>query len=443
MSKKLDKKKQLLCSLTGAALLLPGIALTATQDDNSDDMTSSVADLKAQPETASNTAGVDDTLYTPLSIDDRSRKPVKRVFADIMYGGSNTHFDYVDNNSDSESIFAHLQVPISDSQDADIIFLRDVTTSATPIFYTPTAGGGASQVTTSASVIDRRTALNVKTTHYSDYFSVSVNGGFSDEDDYTSLFTGLKANIDMNDNNTTLTFGGGYSYDDSYPVSSQGFTRTGGTSHNQEYLLGITQVITPRFLMSQNVYYANERGFLSDPYKLVWITPPPPPGFSPVVADSRPEVRNMFAFVTQALYYFNGPAMNFRYRYYIDNWGIHSHTFNLSLNTPIGNSGWTVIPGVRYYSQSAADFYSLYFTEIPSDGYWTSDYRLAGFGEIGLQLEISKEFIGTGFRAYAGYEYSYRNKSLQLFHTAETQPGESEFTKLTMNVFYVGIQKLF
>ncbi|MCX7056623.1 MAG: DUF3570 domain-containing protein, partial [Proteobacteria bacterium] len=47
------------------------------------------------------------------------------------------------------------------------------------------------------------------------------------------------------------------------------------------------------------------------------------------------------------------------YRYSRDDWGIHSHTLSIEWVQPIGH-GWTVTPGLRYYTQSAADFYTPY-----------------------------------------------------------------------------------
>lgn len=121
---------------------------------------------------------------------------------------------------------------------------------------------------------------------------------------------------------------------------------------------------------------------------------------------------------------------------------MRSDTFEMKFKIPIGNSGWMIVPGMRYYSQTAASFYSLYFTERPFPGYYSSDYRLAGFGQWEGMLEIQKEFAKT-WRAYIGYDYASRKKSYQLGNHPETQPGEAEFTHLRLRAFYVGIQKVF
>ncbi|HET8707829.1 MAG TPA: DUF3570 domain-containing protein, partial [Pseudomonadales bacterium] len=52
-------------------------------------------------------------------------------------------------------------------------------------------------------------------------------------------------------------------------------------------------------------------------------------------------------------------ALHFNYRYFHDNWGIASHTLESTWIQPFGKR-WTIAPKIRYYSQTAADFYTPY-----------------------------------------------------------------------------------
>jgi hypothetical protein len=56
-------------------------------------------------------------------------------------------------------------------------------------------------------------------------------------------------------------------------------------------------------------------------------------------------------------------------------------------------SDWQITPRVRYYSQNSADFYQPYFTSQRADGYYSSDYRLAGFGAVSGGVQLSKEIM--------------------------------------------------
>ena len=75
--------------------------------------------------------------------------------------------------------------------------------------------------------------------------------------------------------------------------------------------------------------------------------------------------------------------------------------------------GWSITPGVRYYSQTAADFYQDYFSYLPDDGIYSSDYRLAGFGALSYRLKLSKS-LADNIRLDAGVEYYDRRDGLAL-----------------------------
>jgi hypothetical protein len=95
---------------------------------------------------------------------------------------------------------------------------------------------------------------------------------------------------------------------------------------------------------------------------------------------------------------------------------------------PVG-AGWTVTPSVRYYSQSAANFYAPYFTTIQSTNvdpvtfmpiysktlpdYYSSDQRLAGFGALSGGVIVAKQFA-KGVSLQAGFEYYTHQGKLSL-----------------------------
>ncbi|MCB1827355.1 MAG: DUF3570 domain-containing protein, partial [Coxiellaceae bacterium] len=418
-----------------------------------------------EPLVDADAASTDNIADSPLFIASRPRKPVKHVFMDLMYGNHTTTFMSPDttqfgnpsaapggrNSSVNNGYSAYFEVPVNDHQDVDVTLIRDVVTSATPFMYVPAPSfinpsNNTRQFTTRASVKDTRSSVNVKTTYYADNFSLSFNGGLSAEEDYDSLFFGVKSNIDFNNNNSTITLGTSFARNESDPISDQGVARTAGVfdhgiSNSEEYLFGFTQIFTPWFLAQQNLYYSQEHGYLSDPYKRMYWN------FSPITViilpDNRPTTRHIWSTVTHLAFYIGGPALHLRYRYFSDSWGIRSGTLETQFKIPFGKSGWTIVPGLRYYTQTKASFYQLYGSgPVPTSGFWSSDYRLAAFGQWEGMLEIQKEFAKT-WRAYIGYDYAYRKGTYKAGQYVETQPGEIQFTQLRLQAFYVGLQKVF
>ena len=419
-------QKQLLISLTASALALPGISRANI---------TSVDEAISKTNDQTNTSQINHPLQNEAlsaELASRPRNPVQHLYMDLLYTNHSTHFLASDTHSITDGFYGYVENPINGKQDFKVTFSKDIVTSATPVFYTP-VGDSAFQVTTRATVKDTRSAINIQTTRYENKFSLSLNGGFSTEEDYDSRFFGVNAAVDLNQSNTTLLLGTGFAKNDSHPISTD-FEREGGTAIEQDFLIGLTQVLTQKAVLKQNLYYRKQQGYLSDPYKLTFIPPFPR-------SDSRPETRHSFAYLAQLAYYLGDPALHLNYRYYKDSWHIFSHTIEAALKIPIIN-GWKLTPELRYYTQKAARFYGLYFTTVPLDGRFSSDYRLANFGQLGGRIQLEKEFAKT-FRFYTAYEHMRRKKDLQLTHANETQPGEKKFTRLSMSAFLIGLQKLF
>ncbi len=141
--------------------------------------------------------------------------------------------------------------------------------------------------------------------------------------------------------------------------------------------------------------FGYQTGYLSDPYKLVFFVGD---GTHP---DVRPQEKFQYAWLTRYVRHFeqlNSAALHADYRFYADDWGINAHTFELNWNQPLGD-GWQIVPRFRYYSQDQADFYQPYFNANQLVGgsqqanFYSSDYRLAGFGTLTGGIKMVKEFL--------------------------------------------------
>jgi hypothetical protein len=76
------------------------------------------------------------------------------------------------------------------------------------------------------------------------------------------------------------------------------------------------------------------------------------------------------------------------YRFYIDSWGLKSHTASIEVPVKI-TPFFSVSPFYRYYIQTAVNYFAPYQAHTPADQYYTSNYALSAF---------SANFYGVGFR---------------------------------------------
>jgi hypothetical protein len=211
------------------------------------------------------------------------------------------------------------------------------------------------------------------------------------------------------------------------------------TSTFNNFTLGLSQILSKNTLLQINGGYTAQRGYLTNPYKFVYVQGEVTPeeyynlleetqlsdgdwakytdlevvGVD-IFREVRPDSRDQWFFATQLNQHIPAldASLHLNYRFYKDNWEVKSHTFEMNWYQSLP-FGMMVTPHVRYYSQSAADFFAPYFLNPRNDGHYSSDYRLSGFGKISSGLSISKQFV-KGVRLDAGFEYYIQKGSLKL-----------------------------
>ena len=139
--------------------------------------------------------------------------------------------------------------------------------------------------------------------------------------------------------------------------------------------------------------------------------------------EIRPDERNLFNWHLGYNHYLEplDAALHFNYHFAHDDWGINAHTFEADWVQPLG-AGWTVTPRIRYYSQSAADFYTTGIYQIfGADNtlleafpkHYSSDQRLSGFGTLSGGVTLEKKFT-KGVSLETGFEYYTHQGNLKL-----------------------------
>ena len=324
----------------------------------------------------------------------------------------------------------YMLAPISDEWVFEIGAVHDSMSGASPTFHTVLSGASGE------GVEDKRTAGDFTVTKYfGGRTAVSVRAAYSTEDDYKSVAGGITLRHATADQNTTFTIGFGRSNDEIFPEDGPQFTEEKTTT---DVIAGITQVLSPNDVGQVNVYYAQQRGYLTDPYKAFWGI------------DRRPRARDQWAALFRWNHFFEGLDASLRssYRYYGDDWQVKAHTVQFEWAQALP-AGWSVTPSLRYTTQSAAEFYydpvydPILGAPFPPgylanpNGPYTSDQRLSAFGALTPGIKVAKSFTG-GWLIDAKAEYYEQRAEWRI--GGEGSPGLENFKA---QMYQVGVTRKF
>ncbi len=276
---------------------------------------------------------------------------------------------------------------------------------ASPWFIFPGVDGEPIQIMSGATIDESRTDFNGSFDFYFSGSKLGIGAGHSTENDYRSFSFAINNSLWFNDKNTTLDLSLATSFDTIEPTDAgvDSIYPLRPTSEDKTSLnaaVGMSHVINKKLLLGASVNYAVYDGYLSDPYKQVYVA-------GNVVGDSRPDVRKQIALNLQARRFFSGPnaALHADYRYFSTDWGTTSHTVNVAWYQNLGS--WQIVPRIRFYNQSAANFYRNYYINERADGFYSSDYRLSAYDAISFRIKATKAFGSWDLHAsYENYESS-------------------------------------
>lgn len=235
------------------------------------------------------------------------------------------------------------------------------------------------------------------------YFTSTIGGHFSTEKDYRSLGINGKVSIDLMNRLTTLTIGGSYNNDSVSPVGgtpiglSDGLLVTpgGNPKHVKNLMLGLSRIITRRWLLGLTASRTLEDGYLTEPYKLISIVDPITGVPLEQLTDNRPSTRNRTSLLLNSAYHLTNDVVYMSYRYYWDDWNLHSNTFDMKYRHELG-SGKYIEPEFRLYRQSAASFYTIGLIEgEPLPEFATADYRLGRLNTMTVGASFGFRVPGT------------------------------------------------
>jgi hypothetical protein len=211
----------------------------------------------------------------------------------------------------------------------------------------------------------------------------------STEDDYIADTVRFGISQDFFGDLTTLGI--------SYAVGQDEVLRNGDPdfqehTDRQTYRVDLSQIITPNMVLNFGYEGVTDEGFLHNPYRSArYLDPSSPKGYS-YEAEVSPGTKTSSAWAIRGMYYlpFRASARA-EYRYYSDTWGVDAWNVELGYVQPLPK-GLTLDVSYRYYTQTAADFYSDLFPRQNSQNFLSRDKELSTFTSNTLGVGLSYEF---------------------------------------------------
>jgi len=389
MQLKKDKLKNIKGKISLATCSLLQVTATATQAADSEwDIDTAILFYS---ESDSRVSAVEPAIYAGKDIGDEGERIDLRLVVDVLTGAT-------PNGAHASSVAQTFTTPSGNSS-------YTVQPGETPLddsFKDTRVAAGADWTLP----INRlsRVKLGLNASKEFDYLSLGLSGSYMR--DLNNKNTTLTASVALN--NDTYTPEGGIPIALSPMRQANTGTNREGSSDTKtitDFLIGITQVVNRHTLMEFNYSYGLSDGYLSDPFKIVTVVDPVTglPDNSvlgavdadnlPYVYENRPSSRQRNNLFFRVAHHLTEDVINFSYRYFWDDWGITSNTFDLKYRYEIGRS--YLQPHVRYYMQDAADFYRhnlVQGTDVDASGTVllkevSSDSRLAKMTSTTLGLK--------------------------------------------------------
>jgi hypothetical protein len=332
--------------------------------------------------------------------------PLGLAFGPLQSSRADDHFDYryeeykEDNHRMRiETHSADFEQQLLDSVTARGELVYDGISGATPTGtyrISPTSG-----LIRTVPLHDIRRAENVDLDWRLGNNTLTPGFAYSKESDYESYGVSLNDALDFNQKNTTLLLGGSHDFD-AVQRNGNPFPRAQAKDAS-EFLIGVSQLLTPKTVFAANFTLGYESGYLSDPYRQTEFVYPL--HFLGVVRyDNRPRVRDKEVFLTSITQYVEPlhASVEGSYRFYHDSYDVFAHAVMLGWHQWLGERVM-LEPLARFYEQGSAFFYAPIFHADPASvEYYSADYRLSQFYSVDLGLQ-GTVLINRHARLTAGY----------------------------------------
>lgn len=218
----------------------------------------------------------------------------------------------------------------------------------------------------------------------------------SKESDYLSRGFSLSDKWELNQKNTTLSFGLNYVTDTIKVVRSEDESKK-----SYDLFFGVSQLLDKNTVLAANLTLGYSEGYLNDQYKTIQRTELVPGTTITSVfpyRENRPSSRLRGVLQLQGTRFvekFHG-ALDSIIRLSQDDYGVFSQSLQLEWRQGLGDK-FELTPYFRYYQQNAADFYYQTLDGVPitkpatfpdgSGPHYSADYRLSSMSTTSLGLK--------------------------------------------------------
>lgn len=202
-------------------------------------------------------------------------------------------------------------------------------------------------VTTASPFKEKRTAYSLGGDYIYRDSQISLSYYSSKEPDYTAESIGMDVSQEVFGGMTTVSLGFTRS-SDQVGRKNDGFF---DYARHWQYRVGVTQILTPRWLASVNLEAISDDGYLGSPYRVARV-------FGAAVPERNPRTRSSRAVKFRVIGDLGSrDALRGEYRYFWDTWDIAAHTAEIGYSRYFGEA-WLGDALLRYYTQDKALFYS-------------------------------------------------------------------------------------
>jgi hypothetical protein len=165
----------------------------------------------------------------------------------------------------------------------------------------------------------------------------------------------------------------------------------------------LSQVVNQRMQISLLGDFVVQQGYLGLPFYRTYFND------GSVHIENLPSSRLKLP-VGMRMNYYLGDRIILKsyYRFFMDNWGVKSHT--ISLEAPFKITPFVSLsPFYRYYVQTAANFFAAYGVHTANDPYYSSDYDYSAFSSNyeGINLRLAPVHGVFGVKGFSALEIRY------------------------------------
>jgi hypothetical protein len=326
-------------------------------------------------------------------------------------------------------------------------------------YFIDKVSGASIDVLSQASVIkDERKQKSGTIEYLRDKTTYTASYTSSVERDYISNTAAISLSQDMFGDLTTVTLG--------FANTQNKVGENNGTANDpnvawvghaltRAYSGGVSQIITKNFIAGVNLQVITDAGYLANPYRSIRYLVPVdvnPKGYA-LGNQVYPDTHTSTAVQVQGKYYLPyRAAVTALYRYYTDTWGVVGNTYELDYTHPVRNR-WIFEGRVRYYKQSAANFYSDLFPFADSQNFTARDQNLAALDNTTIGAKVTYAFLPDGWRFFkrgtvtldvSRIRFNYQDfRNIKNYGLPQYTPGTEPLYNFNANVFQAFVSLYF